>query len=284
MKIFSLLLFFTFTCAFFCEAQNPKLIKDIVGTQGIVALWDFKEPAGQARIAKGAESFPLKEGAGAVLRAKEGPLSGYSASFDGATSYLSLASKDCGTLNIKKGAVTVIAWVKWSGKSNSFIGGAWNEYADGGRRQYGLFISLPFYNGADKVCGHISKTGKSTPPFQYSIDYCASVQTVPSEVWCAVAMTYDGKFIKSYLNGEFLASAPELISYTKCKEYPQGVTHSKNPYYFPDGLGFDLGSDFTVGAVLLKNSMGNYFKGLIGGLAVFERALSDNEIKALCAR
>jgi hypothetical protein len=41
------------------------------------------------------------------------------------------------------------------------------------------------------------------------------------------------------------------------------------------------GSDFTVGAVLLKSGMGNFFKGLIGGLAVFNRALSDEEIKIL---
>jgi hypothetical protein len=41
------------------------------------------------------------------------------------------------------------------------------------------------------------------------------------------------------------------------------------------------GSDFTVGAVLLKSGMGNFFKGLIGGLAVFDRALSEIEIKSL---
>lgn len=41
------------------------------------------------------------------------------------------------------------------------------------------------------------------------------------------------------------------------------------------------GSDFTVGAVLLKTGMGNFFKGLIGGLAVFDRALSEAEIERL---
>ena len=38
------------------------------------------------------------------------------------------------------------------------------------------------------------------------------------------------------------------------------------------------GSDFTVGAVLLKAGMGNFFKGQIGGLAVFNRALTDEEM------
>jgi hypothetical protein len=41
------------------------------------------------------------------------------------------------------------------------------------------------------------------------------------------------------------------------------------------------GSDFTIGAVLLKSGMGNYFNGLIGGLAVFNRALNKDEIEKL---
>jgi len=45
----------------------------------------------------------------------------------------------------------------------------------------------------------------------------------------------------------------------------------------------DNGSDFTVGAVLLRSGMGNFFKGLIGGLAVFNRALPEDEIKTLCS-
>jgi hypothetical protein len=39
------------------------------------------------------------------------------------------------------------------------------------------------------------------------------------------------------------------------------------------------GSDFTVGAVLLKRGMGNFFKGQIGGLAVFNRALDEDELQ-----
>lgn len=41
------------------------------------------------------------------------------------------------------------------------------------------------------------------------------------------------------------------------------------------------GSDFTVGAVLLKKGVGNFFKGQIGGLAVFNRALTDEEMKSV---
>jgi hypothetical protein len=36
-----------------------------------------------------------------------------------------------------------------------------------------------------------------------------------------------------------------------------------------------------VGAVLLKRGMGNFFKGQIGGLAIFNRALSSKQILRL---
>jgi hypothetical protein len=142
-------------------------------------------------------------------------------------------------------------------------------------------VSLPHYNGKNQVCGHISQTGKPTPPFPYSIDYSASKQEVPAGEWVCVAFTYDGTQIKSYLNGVFEKREPELIRNTTGFEgYPDGLTQRKNPYDFPDGMG-DNGSDFTVGAVLLKSGMGNFFKGQIGGLAIFDRALSPHELKRL---
>ena len=211
-----------------------------------------------------------------------GPISGKCAEFDG-KSYLTLPYSKTGALNVKTNEVTVVAWVNWSGEGIGFVGGMWNEYQDGGKRQYGLFVSLPYYNGGDQVCGHISKTGKPTPPFPFSIDYSASSQKVPHGKWACVAFTYDGKYIRSYFDGKFKARPKELIDHTKgFPGYPDGVVQSKNPYYFPDGIG-DNGSDFTIGAVLLKSGMGNFFKGKIGGLAVYNRALNDSEIAAIAA-
>jgi hypothetical protein len=263
------------------KSANSELISKIKQTDGLVALWDFKEKEGCNRKATGLAKFSLKEQNGTIPRIKEGPLSGYSAKF-GNKAFLSLENSKTGALNIfgENQGVTVIAWVKWEG-STGFVGGMWNEYQDGGKRQYGLFVSLPHYNGRDQVCGHISKTGKPTPPFPYSIDYSASAQVVAKDEWQCVAFTYDGEWIKSYLNGDFHSREPELIDHTKGFEgYPDGLVQSKNPYYFPDGMG-NNGSDFTVGAVLLKSGMGNYFNGLIGGLAVFNRPLNDNEINTL---
>lgn len=261
--------------------KNSALVSKIKSTSGLVALWDFKEPAGKPRKAVGKGKFPLTEHKGPVHRASEGPLSGYSALFRD-SAFLSLPNAQTGKLNIhgKNQGVTVMAWVKWEGQTG-FVGGMWNEYASGGKRQYGLFVSLPHYNGADQVCGHISWTGKPTPPFPYSFDYSASKQKVAKGTWQFVAFTYDGQYIRSYLNGKFETREPEPISHTKgFAGYPEGAFHSKNPYYFADGMG-NNGSDFTVGAVLLARGMGNYFRGQIGGLAVFDRALSAEEIERL---
>ena len=246
-------------------------------TDGLVAFWDFSEEQGMPKCSKGAGCYELTEYGDPILVVEEGPWSGRSIQLDG-SSYLSLPYEETGALDLKDNQVTVLAWIKKESRQTGFVGGMWNEYQEGGKRQYGLFVSLPHYNGADQVCGHISKTGKPTPPFPYSIDYSASKQTVPLGQWCCVAFTYDGKYIRSYLDGVFEPREPELISHTKgFPGYPAGLIQSKNPYYYPDGMGSN-GSDFTVGAVQVKSGMGNFFVGKIGGLAVFNRALDPDEI------
>jgi len=256
-------------------------VRQALKNKSLVALWDFKEEAGQSRKSlKG--DFSLTEINGNIPRIEDGPLSGYSALF-GNQAYLALANAKTGNLNIygPGQGVTVVAWVKWTGEQTGFVGGMWNEYQDGGKRQYGLFVSLPHYNGKNQVCGHISTTGKPTPPFPYSIDYSASAQEVPANSWACIAFTYDGEYIRSYVKGHFIAREKELIlNTTGFAGYPDGLIQSKNPYYFPQGMG-NNGSDFTVGAVLLKKGMGNFFKGQIGGLAVFNRALSAKQIRQL---
>ena len=262
------------------QSSAKTVVERLTATSNLVAYWDFSTKS-ENLIPDGTGIWKLRTSSGEnPIIEEEGPLSGYSAFFDG-TNYLYLPYEETGRLNVKTNAVTVIAWIKWTGEQTGFIGGMWNESQNGGKRQYGLFVSLPHYNGNHQVCGHISKTGKPTPPFPYSIDYSASKQEVPKNEWCCVAFTYDGTYIRSYLNGEFEEREEELINNTKGFEgYPEGLRQSKNPYYYPDGIG-DNGSDFTVGSVLLKSGMGNFFKGLIGGLAIYDRALTNEEIRQI---
>jgi hypothetical protein len=266
------ILLFLFSCS-----SGNKVESEILSTPGLVVFWDFSASKNRL-VSKGEMKLQLQSSKGDSLQFTDnGTVSGRSILFDG-TNYLYIPYEETKKLNIETNEVTVIAWVKWTGEQTGFVGGMWNEYEDGGKRQYGLFVSLPHYNGKNQVCGHVSKTGGPTPPFPYSIDYSASKQEVTPNKWECVAFTYDGEFIRSYLNGEFEKREPELIDNTKGFEgYPEGLTQSKNPYYYPDGMG-NNGSDFTVGAVRLKNGMGNFFKGQMGGLAVFNRALTDDEI------
>ncbi|MBV5348193.1 LamG domain-containing protein, partial [bacterium] len=104
---------------------NPELVSKIKSTSGLVALWDFKEEAGKVRKAFGKGKYPLKEQKGLVPRLDEGPLSGYSALFRD-SAFLRLPNSKTGKLNIygKNQGLTVMAWVKWEGKTG-FVGGMW---------------------------------------------------------------------------------------------------------------------------------------------------------------
>ena len=260
-----------------CDTRSD-VVKRMKSVPNLVAYWDF---AGEEYLtSKGFSATLRSQGEAMPTLVEQGPLSGRSLHFDG-DDYLYIPYAETGALNVKSGQVTVIAWVRWTAEQIGFVGGMWNEYEDGGKRQYGLFVSLPHYNGRNQVCGHISRTGKPTPPFPYSIDYSASRQTVPENEWCAVAFTYDGEYIRSYFNGEFEPREEELIDHTTGFEgYPEGLRQVKNPYYFPDGIG-DNGSDFTVGAVFVNKRIGNFFKGEIGGLAVYDRALTAEEVEMI---
>ena len=219
MKFFisSFIVSILFLCSCTLFDKDTGIVEE---TNGLVAFWDFSD-----NFKSKVGNFEMQP-SGNVEISASGPISGRSAEFDG-KSYLSIPYSKTKDLNVKNNAVTVVSWVNWTGNGAAFIGGMWNEFQDGGKRQYGLFISLPYYNGADQVCGHISKTGGPTRPFPFSIDYSASSQKVPKGKWVCAAFTYDGKYIRSYLNGEFIERPKELIKHTKgFPGYPEG-----NPPY-----------------------------------------------------
>ena len=257
--------------------SRSRFGKSLESVPNLIAYWDF---AGDDYLtSQGVERATLRNSGSAMPKLiDDGSVGGRALRFDG-DDYLYIPYAETGALNVQSGSVTVVAWVRWTAEQTGFVAGMWNEYEDGGKRQYGLFVSLPHYNGANQVCGHISRTGKPTPPFPFSIDYSASRQRVPKDEWCVVAFTYDGEYIRSYLNGRFEEREEELINHTKGFEgYPDGLRQVKNPYYFPDGIG-DNGSDFTVGAVFVANRIGNYFKGDIAAIAIYDRALTAEEVE-----
>jgi hypothetical protein len=97
--------------------------------------------------------------------------------------------------------------------------------------------------------------------------------------WRCIGFSYDGERIVSHLDG-IPDERPRQTDY-------QGATYSRNPYFFSGPLNPDSRADFTVGAnrVGAKVGPGNhtdgiglFYAGMLGGLAVWDRALDAPEI------
>ncbi len=121
---------------------------------------------------------------------------------------------------------------------------------------------------------------------------------MPTSVWCTLGFTYDGHYLRAYINGvlDELKLDPVVHKRTDTyftREGPGGGDRGMNPYYHGRGIfRYDPakhaqakpggGSDFTVGARYAVGKMlGEATLGRFGGLAVFNRALSDAEMMQL---
>lgn len=242
-----------------------KDISNILNIPDLICCWDFNPT--HPYISKGGHAYELKEGNSSPV-IKKGGIIGDSSIDINEGQYLYIPREDCQALNIygKDAQVTVLAWVKRQHKSGSqceAVAGMWNETQK--QRQYCLFLNLQLFESADQVCGHISGFGGPTPGQLWCIDASIGQHKLKYNDWSFVAFTYDGKYIRSYLNGLLDKRA------------------GRNPYPYDTGIfdGGETGSDFTVAAVHRLNEMGNDFVGQISGLAVFKRALKPEEIMKL---
>ena len=262
--------------------MKPASPEHLTSLPGLLSFWTFQEPAGADRVAIGPHRHALRDAGVPVGRADEGIFGSHAAEI-GPGRWLTCPPESCPALNLHgpSAQVSVVAWIKPRRKDPpwcEFIAGLWNERAM--RRQYGLFLGLGLTDVKSKrqVCGHVSATGGHSAGLNHCDDASSGDTPVPDDVWSMVAMTYDGAAIRSYLDGR-------LDSHT-----------TRNPYPYAAGIhrgGDSAASAFTVGAVSLPDirlghprfdpatTMGNTFAGLLGGLAVFSRALSEEEIARL---
>ncbi len=235
---------------------------------GLISFWNFKK-SGEEFIAEQGQPYCLHSQSGYLYIVKD------AAAGPGGTAlqleegqWLSLPRNECPDLNIhgKDGHLTLIAWLKRKKTKTrhcEFIAGQWNETNKG--RQYGLFINISVWGSEDRVFGHLSRNGGPTPGYRYCMDGAMGANKVPYEEWVMIAMSYDGHAGYAWFNGNFDA-------------YP-----GTNPYLMPGGLhdSGTYGSDFTVGGVDRSGETGNFFKGYIAGLAVYNRVLTAAEMLAL---
>ncbi|MCZ7649147.1 MAG: LamG domain-containing protein [Planctomycetota bacterium] len=236
---------------------------------GLVAFWDFQEPAGGPRRSKVPHGYALQERNGPIARVETpgNPFGPYAAKLHEGQ-WFNLPRAECPALDLHgpQAQLTVVAWLARSKKTLphcEFVAGQWNETNKG--RQYGLFLNLKLWGTSHCVCAHVSNVGGPTPGYKYCMDAAIGATPVPFDEWSCVAMSYDGVAARAYLNGELDAR--------------EGL----NPYSYAGGLhdGGAGGSDFTVGGVDRSGEMGNWFAGLLGGLGVWRRALSPAELRAL---
>lgn len=286
---------------------DPTAVTD---TPGLVAFWTFGEAAQQPRVSAGTKNkHPLTVVGEEIARVGEGPYSGCAAKFTG-NNYFRIPYAETKDLNIsgKEAQLSMFAVVKIHDLNQSrTIAGMWSEGLgrgdDSGTRQYCMLMNMPTYGGPDKLTPHISSEGGVTyradgSKFPWCADYAASAEDVPTDEWCTLAFTYDSKYIRAYVNGKL--SAQELDPEKQkrddpyfTEEGPDGKDRGLNPYYHGRGIfAYDPekhaqtkpigGSDFTVGSRMVKGSkLGEATIGLFGGLAVFKRSLTDEEIMKL---
>jgi len=240
---------------------------DSVIQPGCIAFWDFQEGPGSDRMSAGPNRYRLREMNGIIERAEEGIFGPYAADIRYGQ-WLQIPRSECPALHIRgpDAQVTVAAWIKW-GVSDydgcEAIAGMWNETAR--KRQYCLFLNLKIWNSSEQVCGHVSSVGGPTPGYLYCMDASIGQTKVTRGEWHLAAFTYDGAEARSYLDGRL------------------DVRERYNPYKYEGGIfdGGEDGSDFTVGAVNRSGEYGNFYTGLLGGLAVYGRALSEEEIRRM---
>ena len=240
---------------------------ELLAVEGLVAFWGFQEESGRNRVSLGKVPYALEEGNGLITRVEEGVWGPYSAQM-GPGKWFQIPREKVGGLDIhgKDAEVTVIAWIKRDIKPKpgcEAVAGLWNETRC--KRQYCLFLDLGIWDSRDQVGGHISGVGGPTEGYPYCMDAAIGETRVPVQQWQCAGFTYNGTWCKAYLNGVLDAR------------------EGRNPDYYDKGLfdgGID-GSDFTVGAVDRSGEMGNWYYGLLGGLAVFNRALTSAEMEKI---
>jgi hypothetical protein len=255
-------------------ASTASPAATVMKMKGLVAFWDFQEAAGQPRVDQGRGAYALQEMQGPIQRV-EGGVFGPGAADIRRGQWFMVPRAQTGALDIHgKGAeVTVVAWVKRQGKESwQAIAGVWDETRK--KRQYCLFLNAPRgtkademkrYPLANRIHGHVSAIGGPTPGEEFCITYSSGATEIPMKKWVCLVMQYNGRESRVYVNGKL------------------DTLEQYNPFPYPEGLydGGKDGADFTVGAVHRGGEWGNFFAGHLGGLAIYDRALTDAELKRL---
>lgn len=268
----------------FYSCQNSAQQKKTVSPEeinDIICFWDFQENNdGSVNLtSKGANAYTLTEMNGPVKQVKDG-IFGLSALEIERGQWYRIKHENCPALNIKgKQDVTIVAWIKRHADVHwQYIAGMWDE--QNSARQYALFTSghkqsdyttLTRTDANHQPHGYVSEVGGATPGRPFAFSYGTGKTTLEKDKWYMIAFTYDHEAIRVYTNGKLDENG------------------NFNPFYWDKpiyGAG-ENGADFTIAQRSVPswpgypegipgNKVG--FGGVLGGLAIYSRALQPDEI------
>ena len=265
----------------------------------LITFWDFQRSNEESDLtSQGPYHYTLEEMNGPINRENDGVFGPSSLEIKRGQ-WLRIEREDCPALDIHgKDEVTIVAWIKrradnhwqyiagmWDEGDERFKGKARGEGEGAPARQYALFLnghkqadykSLTRSDADNQVHGYVSDSGGATAGKPFSFSYATGGTYIEKDTWYMIAYTYDHEALRVYVNGE-------LDRNGNC-----------NPFYWDKPIhdGGKHGADFTVAQRSVpswpdypKGEPGNKvgFGGVLGGLAVYKRALSTEEIKKLYA-
>ena len=188
--------------------------------------------------------------------------------------------------------VSVVVWVQVGpgerpqhGMSGGgFVGGVWEESESW--RQWAIFMdhtgSCKAKNG---LVAHISPEGAPSPGQKYCESRACGETALQPHAWHCLGNVYDGHAVRAYVNGTLD---------TNSSIDPNNPFSLPDPPRFPNGGIFKPpaggGANFSIGANFVHPGGGkgaailsNKFVGLLGGFAVWDRALTRPEVAEVCA-
>jgi hypothetical protein len=271
---------------------------------GLIAMWDFqRDSAGANTVTShiGSQATTLTARGNKTVQkdnADPGPF-GPSLDLDGATVFVK--DGDLGALDVSTSGsqITMVNWVNDvarnhddTGSGMAFRAGSHCEGGPGTARQYGSYFDGYFFLGPSH--GHytpaIVPQDGPTPGYPWNRDYAGSARKYFTGVgqgqWHMEAFTYDGHQIVAYIDGlaDIWNDVPEPEPTQPGFTLHQTV--NRNPYVLDKPVnGSPTTKRFTIGGVVLGDPPDypgfNFTKGKLGGVAVFNRALTAEEIMAI---
>ena len=276
-------------------------------TRGLRAFWPLQEAPGDPKV-DSVSGLLLHDDTSTGCRPASrvsgpGMFGPHAAGFDGCQRFLARRETVPALANISgpNATVTMVAWISpHRNNFSSYIAGMWRE--DHPARQYAMFLNdMHGHNVAgcpapSGLVAHLSGTGGADPP-PYHGKYCRSAacgsSTNADDRWSCVANIYDGTSIAAFVNGSLdvvsgadKAGKPAVhnpFRYPDPPRYPQGGIFHPPP---GQGADFDVGAHITCptgGTACGTGSLENFFRGRIGGVAVYGVALSADELRRVCA-